>query len=134
MKSNLTMVRDWHLKYGQPVRTTPSAEPVTLDERDLRWNLLQEEVDELLLAMKNGDVVEVADALADILYVTHGTALHYGIDLDAVFEEVHRSNMTKTYDPSRAKYAGKVIVKGDDFEPPRIADVLSRTATGETER
>jgi predicted HAD superfamily Cof-like phosphohydrolase len=124
MSAPADMVRARHTKYGQPVREVPSAAPVTYAEQTLRRALIREELAELDLAMAAEDVVHVADALADLIYVVWGTALHYGIDLDAVLAEVHRSNMTKEYDPSRAKYAGKVIVKGAAFEPPLIAAVL----------
>lgn len=124
----LAMVRAWHEKYGQPVRTVPDSLAPDEDEVTLRQRLHDEELFELHEAMDAADLIGVADGLADLLYVLYGTALHYGIPLDAVFAEVHRSNMTKVYDPSRAKYAGKVIVKGDDYSPPDIEGVLSRAA------
>src|SRR4051812_14564694 len=97
--SPLAMVREWHEKFGQLVRDTPDAS-ATYDEIAYRWSLIREELAELLVAMGARDVVAVADALADELYVLYGVAVSYGIDLDAVFAEVHRSNMTKTFDPS----------------------------------
>jgi predicted HAD superfamily Cof-like phosphohydrolase len=117
------LIREWHEKFGQQVRDTPDAS-ATLEEIAYRKRLVDEEAKELLLAMYDRDVVAVADALADLIYVVWGIAVSYGIDLDAVLAEVHRSNMTKTYDPSRAEHAGKVVVKGEGFEEPRIADVL----------
>lgn len=123
IRSPLKMVRSWHEKYGQQVRDAP--DPAAPDDLiELRRRLQEEELEELVEAMEARDIVGIADALADLLYVVYGTAVSYGIDLDAVFAEVHRSNMTKTHDPSRAKYAGKVVVKGDDYEPPQIARVL----------
>jgi NTP pyrophosphatase (non-canonical NTP hydrolase) len=89
------MVRAFHEAFDLVIRNKPDACPVTDEEVDLRMLLTLEEVEELAQAMTDGDVVEVADALADIVYVVYGTALHYGIDLDAVVREVHRSNMSK---------------------------------------
>ena len=85
----------------------------------LRMDLLDEEVSELHEAVEKGDVVKIADAIADIAYVAVGTAVAYGIPFDAVFAEVHRSNMTKVNTPAEAK-----LVKGPGYEPPDIAGVL----------
>ena len=87
--------------------------------RDLRLDLLDEEVRELHEAVEMGDIVKIADAIGDIAYVIAGTAVTYGIPFDAVLAEVHRSNMTKVNTPAEAK-----LVKGPDYEPPRIAEVL----------
>lgn len=93
--------------------------------RDIRLTLLDEEVAELHEAMTAGDVVKIADALADIVYVAVGTAVPYGIPFDAVLREVHRSNMTKVNDLSLGK-----LVKGPGYDPPRIADILRRGQRG----
>jgi predicted HAD superfamily Cof-like phosphohydrolase len=84
-------------------------------------------VSEFAEATANRDIVEIADALADIVYVAYGAAITYGIDLDAVFDEVHRSNMTKLDDDGRPIYRedGKVI-KSANFRPPDIRSVLLR--------
>ena len=87
--------------------------------RDLREALLAEEVGELTEAVTAGDVVKIADALGDIVFVAVGTAVTYGIPFDAVLAEVFRSNMTKVNTPAEAK-----LVKGPDYEPPRIAELL----------
>jgi predicted HAD superfamily Cof-like phosphohydrolase len=122
-RSPQRMVRAWHEKFGQQVRERPDA-AATHAEVEYRHQLHQEEVDEIHVAMERRDVVAIADGIADALYVLYGTALSYGIDIDVVMAEVHRSNMTKTFDPARAKYAGKVVVKGEGYEPPEIARVL----------
>ena len=88
--------------------------------RESHWALIEEELEELRDAEAADDLVAVADALADIIYVAHGTAIAYGIDLDAVLAEVHRSNMTKTPNPT-----GKAL-KGSEYSPPNIAAVLAR--------
>lgn len=85
----------------------------------LRMDLLDEEVSELHEAVEQGDIVKLADAIADITYVAVGTAVAYGIPFDAIFAEVHRSNMTKVNTPAEAK-----LVKGPGYEPPRIAEIL----------
>lgn len=92
--------------------------------RRCREALLAEEVDELWAAMRPGDIVKIADALADIVYVAVGTAVTYGIPFDAVFAEVHRSNMTKVNTPAEAK-----LVKGPGYEPPDIEGVLGLGVT-----
>lgn len=81
--------------------------------------LLAEEVLEYADAVKRGDIVEIADALADMAYIIIGTAVVYGIPFDRVFAEVHRSNMTKTNNPELAK-----LVKGPGYESPRIREIL----------
>ena len=94
--------------------------------RSLRWELLSEELRELGEADQAQDIVKVADAIADIVYVLVGTAVVHGIPFDAVFAEVHRSNMTKVNSPAEAK-----LVKGPGYEPLRIAELLRiEAATG----
>lgn len=97
--------------------------------RSLRMVLLDEEVEELRDAVRAGDIVKIADALADIEFVTRGTAVAYGIPSDAVFAEVFRSNMTKDNTPAEAK-----LVKGPRYEPPRIAELLAVHAATQASR
>jgi predicted HAD superfamily Cof-like phosphohydrolase len=87
---------------------------------EARWRLLAEELEELGEAEENGDITKIADGLADAIYVLAGTAVVYGIPLDRVLAEVHRSNMTKTNDPDRAK-----LIKGPGYSPPNIEEVLN---------
>lgn len=120
-------VADFHHAYGLPVRTVPSAEAVNAAEVALRQALIEEEVAELATAARDADVVGVADALADIVYVAYGTAHVYGIDLDAVLDEVHASNMTKLGADGRpVRRADGKVLKGPDYRPPDIAAVLAR--------
>lgn len=117
------MVREFHETYGVPVQSTPLFP--AHDRVRLRASLIEEEYLELCEAEAVRDLVEVADALADMLYIIHGTALEYGIPLDAVVAEVHRSNMSKLGDdglPVR-RYDGKVL-KGPNYTPPDIASIL----------
>lgn len=118
------LVAEFHRSFGLPVRTLPSAS-ITRAEADLRQAILDEEVEELRAAVAEGDVVGIADALADLVYVICGTAHCYGIDLDAAFEEVHRSNMTKLDRDGKPIYRadGKVL-KGPGYEPPDLRQAL----------
>ena len=93
-------VADFHRAFNLPMRQSPSAD-VDKSLAKLRVALLQEEVGEFIAASEKGDLVAIADALADIAYVVYGTALTYGIDLDSVLREVHRSNMSKLGKPTR---------------------------------
>ena len=118
---------DFHRAYGLPVRDVPTVD-VGAEQVALRLALIQEEVGELADAAGAGDLIGIADALADIVYVAYGTAHVYGIDLDAVLDEVHASNMTKLGADGRPIWRadGKVL-KGPDYRPPDIAAVLARS-------
>ena len=114
----------FHAAFGLPVRAEPTAD-IPREEAALRQARLDAEVDELRGAVADGDVVGIADALADIVYIACGTAHAYGIDLDAVVAEVHRSNMTKLGGDGRPVYRGDgKVLKGPAYEPPRLVEVL----------
>ena len=123
-RSAFELVGEFHRAFDVPRRDAPTVD-VPADEAVLRQALLDEEVDELREAVAAGDVVAIADALADVVYIACGTAHAYGIDLDAVLAEVHRSNMTKLGADGRPvrRHDGKVL-KGPAYEPPRVAHVL----------
>jgi predicted HAD superfamily Cof-like phosphohydrolase len=91
----------------------------------LRIALLEEEVSEFVTASEQGDLIGIADALADIVYVVYGTALTYGIDLGPVLQEVHRSNMSKLTSDGKPliRDDGKVL-KSEQYFPPDIASAL----------
>lgn len=101
----------------------------TLDVPDtvkgLRCALIEEEAAEFRAAVEDGDIVGVADAIADLLYVVYGAALTFGIPVREVFTEVHRSNMTKLGDDGVPVYRedGKVL-KGPNFSPPQLLPIL----------
>ncbi len=117
-------VGEFHRIYGLPVRDTPTV-AVGEDQAALRLALIQEEVGELADAVRSADLVGIADALADIVYVAHGTAHVYGIDLDAVLREVHASNLTKLgSDGLPIRRADGKVLKGPAYRPPNIAAVL----------
>ena len=121
-------VAEFHRIYGLPHSRRPDA-AVGEGQAALRQALIDEEVDELRTAVQAQDIVGIADALADILYVAYGTAHVYGIDLDAVVNEVHRSNMTKLDEaglPIR-RDDGKIL-KGPGYEPPDVAKILAQSA------
>lgn len=114
-------VKEFHEKHGVLVRDTPGLLSAT--ELLLRIELLTSEVAEFVTAAANRNLTEMVDALADILYVTYGTALTLGVDMEEIMDEVHRSNMTK--EVGKKDVSGKVP-KGVGFEAPRIAELLSR--------
>ncbi len=95
VETNFSRVKDFMTVYGQDVPTKPAAPETMPDVTKLRVNLIEEELNELKEAIKNNDFVEVVDALADILYVTYGAGVAWGVDLQKAFEQVHDSNMTK---------------------------------------
>jgi len=110
-------------KFGQKIATKPKFP--SNDVVELRYELIREELEELKDAIKDKDIVEVADALTDILYVTYGAGLAFGIDLDKCYAEVHRSNMTKLGEDGKPVYRedGK-IKKGPNYERPNLRKVL----------
>ena len=117
-------VAEFHRAFDLPMRQLPSAD-IDKSLAKLRVTLLQEEVAEFVTASEKGDLVAIADALADIAYVVYGTALTYGIDLDSVLREVHRSNMSKLGSDGKPlmREDGKVLKSGRYF-PPDIASAL----------
>lgn len=121
-------VGEFHATYGLPVRVGPDA-AVGDDQVGLRLALIQEEVGELAAAASAADIVGIADALADIIYIAYGTAHVYGIELDAVLDEVHASNMTKLGADGRpVRRADGKILKGPGYRPPNILGVLDGRA------
>jgi predicted HAD superfamily Cof-like phosphohydrolase len=117
-------VAEFHRAFKLPIRRSPSTE-IDGDLAKLRMALLQEEVDEFVTAAEKADLIGIADALADIVYVVYGTALTYGIDLNSVLREVHRSNMSKLVGTGKPllKEDGKVL-KSQRYFPPDIASAL----------
>lgn len=121
--TNFDMVREFMTAFGQEIKTSPKLP--SKDVTKLRVRLIQEELTELIEAIQEKDIVEVADALTDILYVTYGAGLAFGIDLDKCFAEVQRSNMTKLGEDGKPIYRedGK-IKKGPNYEEPDLKKVL----------
>jgi len=105
--------------FGQEVKNKPSFSSDKINS--LRYELIREELDELKEALNNKDLLEVADALTDILYVTYGAGHAFGIDLDSCFEEVQQSNMSKLDKYGKPIYneSGKVM-KGPNYFKPNL--------------
>ena len=122
-------LREFHIAYDLPIgdkaRNFSGNNTVTSPPRRLRQNLLDEEIWEYWRAEADNDIVEIADALTDIVYIAVGTAIAYGIPFDNVFSEVHRSNMSKLDKEGNPIYReyGKVM-KVENYEPPNIRKVL----------
>tara|TARA_B100000795_G_C22704976_1_gene401190 strand:+ start:52 stop:393 length:342 start_codon:yes stop_codon:yes gene_type:complete len=110
--------------FGQEVKTKPSLSNNKINT--LRYDLIKEELEELKVAMENNDLLEVADALTDILYVTYGAGHAFGINLDKCFEEVQSSNMSKLDENGKPIYneAGKVM-KGPKYFKPDLNRFLN---------
>ncbi|MEU8773273.1 MazG nucleotide pyrophosphohydrolase domain-containing protein [Streptomyces sp. NPDC048606] len=117
------LVRAFHEAFGLDLATRPtSVAPALAAHRQV---LLQEEVTELAEATESGRLVDIAHELADVVYTAYGTAAVHGIDLDAVLAEVHRANMSKLGPDGRpARREDGKVLKGESYEPPRVADVL----------
>ena len=115
--SNFEKVGDFMEAFGQEVLYVPTLPDFNLAA--LRLDLIEEEVQELRDGLGRSSLLEVADALTDILYVVYGAGHSFGIDLDDCFNEVHRSNMTKLGEDGRPMYRddGKVM-KGPNYEEP----------------
>ena len=118
--SNFNKVGTFMKTFGQEVKNKPSFSTDKINK--LRIDLIKEELDELTQAMNNKDLLEVADALTDILYVTYGAGHAFGIDLDSCFEEVQNSNMSKLGGDGKPIYndAGKVM-KGPKYYKPDLS-------------
>ena len=115
--SNFSKVGTFMKTFGQEVKTKPSLSTHNINK--LRIDLIKEELEELTDAMNKKDLLEVADALTDILYVTYGAGHAFGIDLDKCFEEVQNSNMSKLNEDGKPIYndAGKVMKGPNYFKP-----------------
>ena len=118
--SNFSKVGIFMKTFGQDVKNKPSFSTDKINK--LRIDLIKEELNELQDAMKNNDLLEVADALTDILYVTYGAGHAFGIDLDKCFDEVQNSNMSKLDENGKPIYndAGKVM-KGPNYFKPDLS-------------
>ena len=117
--SNFNKVKTFMETFGQEVKTKPSFSTDKINS--LRYDLIKEELEELKEAMENKDLLEVADALTDILYVTYGAGHAFGIDLDKCFEEVQNSNMSKLGEDGKPIYNDKgKVMKGPNYSEPNL--------------
>ena len=123
--SHQALVREFHEAFGHPVADKPALIPWARGIK--RADFIQEELDEYEDAVRVDDLVEIADALGDILYFVYGTAVEYGIDLDPVFREIHESNMSKLGEDGKPvphpELEGK-RGKGPNLRPPDPRAVL----------
>jgi len=121
--TNFEKVSNFMKTFGQEVKTKPSLSNDKIN--NLRLILIKEELDELTNAIKKKDLVEVADALTDILYVTYGAGHAFGINLDRCFDEVQRSNMSKLGEDNKPIYNenGKVM-KGPNYFKPDLSKFI----------
>ena len=118
MSPEQRMVKQFHEKYDAPARSAPTM--IDAKDRLRRARLIFTEASEFIEAADRGDFVEMVDALADLLVVVYGAAVEMGVDLEPVFAEVHRSNMSK----DGGIDAGGKILKGPGFRPPDILGEL----------
>ena len=121
--SNFNKVKTFMNTYGQEIREKASFPDKKIVQ--LRIDLIQEELNELKDAITSNDIIEVADALTDILYVTYGAGHSFGINLDKCFDEVQDSNMSKLDENKKPIYSenGKVM-KGPNYYPPNLKKII----------
>lgn len=119
MEKEQQAVLEFHRTFDLPINTKPTV--ISGPEAYLRIELIQEETRELIEAILDKNLVEIADALVDLIYVVKAVGVVYGIDLEPIFNEVHRSNMTKV--GGHKSPTGKWI-KPDSYEPAQLKPIL----------
>jgi predicted HAD superfamily Cof-like phosphohydrolase len=121
--TNFELAGDFMEAFGQEVRDEPRWPDFST--RELRLELIREEVEELQTGIENQDLVEIADALTDILYVVYGAGHAFGIDLDACYAEVHSSNMSKLGEDGKPmKRPDGKVMKGPNYFEPDLGYIL----------
>ncbi len=117
MKNELELVKEFHRKFKADVASKPTL--ITKQRSDLRFKLMDDEVQEYREGVEQEDLANIAKELADILYAAYGTILEHGLQdvMSDVFKEVHRSNMSKDYSKTK-------MIKGDDYFEANVADIL----------
>ena len=122
--TNFQKVKTFMQTFGQEVKSKPSFSTEKINQ--LRYNLIYEELEELKQAIVNKDLLEVADALTDILYVTYGAGHAFGINLDKCFKEVQNSNMSKLGSDGRPIFNEKgKVMKGPDYFKPNLSKFVA---------
>ncbi len=128
MKDKILAVKKFHETFKIGYLNLPEAD-LGIEKNTLRHELMKEENDEYFEAANNGDLVEVADALGDMLYILCGTILEHGMEhkIEEVFDEIQRSNMSKLSENGTPIYRddGKIL-KGPNYFKPKIAEILNR--------
>ena len=127
MKDKILAVKEFHKAFKLDYLNEPKGD-IGLDKNLLRFNLMKEENEEYLEAANNNDIVEVADALGDMLYILCGTIIEHGMQhkIDEVFNEIQNSNMSKLGEDGNPIYRkdGKVL-KGPNYFKPNIRQILN---------
>ena len=128
MKDKINAVHEFHTAFKLGIKNNPTAD-IGEDRNLLRYKLMREENEEYLEAANNNDLVEVADALGDMLYILCGTIIEHGMQekIDVVFNEIQRSNMSKLGEDGKPIYRedGKVL-KGPNYFKPNIEAILEK--------
>ena len=128
MKNKIAAVTEFHTAFKLNMNSKPIAD-IGDDRKKLRFELMKEENEEYIEAVQNNDLVEVADALGDMLYILCGTIIEHGMQdkIEAVFNEIQRSNMSKLGENGKPIYRedGKVL-KGPNYFKPNIKDILEK--------
>ena len=128
MKNKIAAVHEFHSAFGLGIEKSPTAD-LGIKKNLLRYELMREENEEYLEAANNGDLVEVADALGDMLYILCGTIIEHGMQdkIEEVFNEIQRSNMSKLGADGKPIYRddGKVL-KGPNYFKPNIKEILEK--------
>ncbi len=128
MKNKIDAVSKFHKAFGLGMKETPTAS-LGIKKNLLRYELMREENEEYLEAANNDDLVEVADALGDMLYILCGTIIEHGMQykMEEVFNEIQRSNMSKLDENGKPIYRedGKVL-KGPNYFKPNIKGILEK--------
>ena len=128
MKKSIAAVHEFHTAFKLNIQNSPTIN-ISEDRKQLRFELMKEENEEYLEAAKNNDLVEVADALGDMLYILCGTIIEHGMQdkITEVFDEIQRSNMSKLGEDGKPIYRedGKVL-KGPSYFKPNIAEILEK--------
>ena len=126
MKKKISAVHEFHKAFGLGIKHKPTAD-IGEDRNLLRFNLMKEENEEYIEAARNNDLVEVADALGDMLYILCGTIIEHGMQdkIEAVFNEIQRSNMSKLGEDGKPIYRedGKVL-KGPNYFKPNLEKIV----------
>lgn len=129
MKKQLDAVKQFHKSFGLGIQEKPTTS-LSEEKKYLRYNLMKEENEEYLQAALGNDLVEVADALGDMLYILCGTMLEHGMQykIEEVFDEIQKSNMSKLGKDGKPIYRedGKVL-KGPDYFKPNIKKIIDET-------
>ena len=127
MKHQINSVKIFHEVYKLSYKDSPVAD-IGIDKINLRFKLMAEENQEQFEAAKNNDIVEVADALGDMLYILCGTIIEHGMQdkIEEIFDEIQKSNLSKLGDDGKPIYRndGKVM-KGPNYFKPKISEILN---------